>query len=62
MSGQTMSFSDKRKLMEDFIEKSKPYEKHENLHFDLRGYARYLEENSISGKDVPKEVVERFKR
>lgn len=62
MSGQTMSFSEKQKLMDDFIERTKPYEKHESLNFDLRGYAKYLEENSISGKDVPKEVVERFMR
>ena len=28
--------------------------------FDMRGYAKYLEENNIPGKNVPQEVMEKF--
>lgn len=62
MSGQTKSFSEKKCMVEEFISLIKPYDKQENLHFDLRGYAKYIEEHSISGKDVPEEVVKMFQR
>ena len=38
----------------------KPYEKHENLKFDMRSYAKYLKENKMSGKNVPDDVVSKF--
>jgi len=62
MSGQTMSFSEKQKVMDDFIERVDPYKKQDNLIFDLRGYAKYLEKNAIPGNRVPDDVVRMFKK
>lgn len=60
MSGQMKSYRYKQKLVDDFIDKMKPYEKHENLKFDMRSYAKYLKENKMSGKNVPDDVVSKF--
>ena len=43
------SFSKKQKLVEDFNARIRPYEEHENLRFDLRGYAKYLKEHGMHG-------------
>ena len=60
MSGQMKSYSSKQKMVDDFIDRIKPYEKHENLKFDMRSYAKYLKEHKISGKNVPQDVVSKF--
>ena len=62
MSGQTKSFSEKQKLVDDFNARIRPYEEHENLRFDLRGYAKYLKEHGLHGKEVPAEILKMFQR
>lgn len=57
MSGQTKSFSEKQKLVDDFNARIRPYEEHENLRFDLRGYAKYLKEHGMHGKEVSAEII-----
>ena len=60
MAGQTMSFEEKQKLVQTFIETVNPYEKKPGLKFDLRGYAKYLDEHNIPGNNVPPSVVKMF--
>ncbi|MGN0512857.1 MAG: hypothetical protein ACI4GD_01165 [Lachnospiraceae bacterium] len=62
MSGQTMSFNDKKELANSFIKRVNPYEKKEGLKFDLRGYAKYLKDNNIPNDNVPPSVVEMFSK
>ena len=52
---------DKKRIADLFIKRQKPYKKHKPLNFDLRGYAKHLKEHGISGKDVPPEVVNKYK-
>ena len=62
MNGQMTSFSEKQKLVDEFNIRIRPYEEHENLHFDLRGYAKYLKEHGLSGKEVSEEIIKKFQR
>ena len=62
MNGQTTSFSDKQRMVDEFIMRVSPYEEHESLHFDLRGYAKYLKEHGLHGKEVPEEIVRKFQK
>ena len=50
-----------KKEMNEYLKKYPPYKKREPLNFDLRGYTAYLEEHGIDGKNVPEEVVEKFR-
>ena len=60
MNGRMMSFNEKKKMADDFVLRLQPYKEHENLHFDLRGYAKYLKENGLSGKEVSEDIIKRF--
>ena len=62
MSGLMSAYKEKQQVADSFIEKLKPYDKITPLKFDLHGYAKYLKENEISGKNVPSDVVEKFKK
>lgn len=57
---QMTLFKEKQKIVEAFIKRVNPYEKHEPLSIDLRGYAKYLKEHNIDGKK-PNDIVEMFK-
>lgn len=61
MNGPMSAYKEKQQIADSFIERLNPYEKLTPLRFDLRGYAKFLKENGISGKDVPSDVVEKFK-
>jgi hypothetical protein len=37
-------------IVDEYLSRFDPYKKLEPLKFDLRGYAKYLKENNISGK------------
>lgn len=50
-----------QEIVDDFIERVDPYMDLKPLKFDLRGYSRYLSENNLDGRDVPEEVIERFR-
>ena len=60
--GLMKSFSEKQKLVEDFNARIRPYEEHENLRFDLRGYAKYLKEHGMHGKEVSEEIIKMFQQ
>ncbi len=62
MSGQTLSFEQKNKLVDDFIRRVNPYEKQPGLSFDLRGYSKYVEEHNIPRNNVPESVMKMFQR
>lgn len=62
MNGQMKSYNEKMAIIENFIAKVNPYEAPQPLNFDLRGYATYLKEQGLSGKHVPKSVMEKFKK
>lgn len=53
--------NEKQKIIDDFINRVDPYKKPDPLNFDLRGYAAYLAEHNLDGRNVPEEVIERFK-
>ena len=62
MNEQTKSFKEKNDMVQEYIKKANPYKPLEPLKFDLRAYAAYLKENSLSGKDVPESVLQQFAR
>ncbi|MBQ6025648.1 MAG: hypothetical protein IJL20_08600 [Lachnospiraceae bacterium] len=60
MNGQTKSYKDKLAIVDEFISRINPYQKPEPLRFDLRGYAKYLKEHNLSGKNVDENIVKMF--
>lgn len=55
-------YKQRQKLVDDFIERINPYETPQPLHFDLRGYAKYLKENNLSGKDTADYILKKFSK
>lgn len=51
-----------RPTVEDYIKRTNLYEKSHPISFDLRGYAKYLEDHNISGKNIPSDVMAMFQR
>jgi hypothetical protein len=62
MSGQKISYKEKKNIVEDFIARVNPYEKQKPLNFDLRGYSDYLEKNGLSGEKVSNSIIEKFQK
>lgn len=60
MSGQKKNYKEKQQMADEFIEKGRIYESQPPLKFDLRGYAKYLEENNLSGKSVSDKITSMF--
>ncbi len=60
MIGQTKSFKEKQLIADEFIKRTKLYDQPQPLRFDLRGYAKYLKDHNLSGKEVPEEIVKKF--
>ncbi len=62
MNGQTvLSKNEKREMIREFIERVNPYDPPKPTYkMDLRGYAKYLDENNIQGPDVTEEVMAKF--
>lgn len=56
----TKSYKEKLAIVEEFISRVNPYQKPEPLRFNLRGYAKYLKEHNISGKNVNEDIIKRF--
>ena len=59
MNGQ-MTFSEKEEQMNNFICRCDPYSTVLMPKFDLRGYARYLEEHHLDGFSVTNEIMNMF--
>lgn len=62
MTGQMSVFKQKQKIVDEFIERVNPYEIPKPLNFDIRGYAKYLKENNISGKKVSDSIFKKFQK
>lgn len=60
MGGQMKSYKEKMAIVDEFISRVNPYQKPESLRFDLRGYAKYLKDHNISGKNVSEDIVKMF--
>jgi uncharacterized protein involved in tolerance to divalent cations len=54
------SYKEKLAIVDEFISRVNPYQKPELLRFNLRGYAKYIKEHNISGKNVNEDIVKRF--
>jgi len=54
-----MTTREKRKIIRDYIKRNNPHNTVPNLSFDLRGYAKYLEDNNIPQEQQP-EVAKMF--
>lgn len=61
MFGQTTRYEEQDRIVEEFIQRINPYEKQKPLRFDLRAYARYIQENSIQPEQVTEEMCEQFR-
>ena len=60
MNEQLGEFEKRQRMADEFIERLQPYAQRRPLEFDLRGYANYLKDRGIAGKDVPPDVAEKF--
>ena len=60
MNEQLSDFEERQRMADEFIERLQPYAQRTPLEFDLRGYANYLKDRGIAGKDVPPDVAEKF--
>ncbi len=60
MNGRKKSYKEKQRIVEEFIEKGRIYETQPTLKFDLRGYAKYLKENNLSGKNIDESITSMF--
>lgn len=61
MNGPMKTFKEKQNVVEQYVKAVNPYKKQENLHFDLRKYAKFIEENNISASDVTDEMLNMFR-
>ena len=60
-NADTNILKERKKAIDEYLKRVNVYQKREPLNFDLRGYTAYLEEHGIDGKNVPEEVVEKFR-
>ena len=44
----------------EYLKKYNPYEKQPSLNFDLRKYARFVEQNNLKGDQITEAVMEQF--
>ena len=60
MNGQAKTSKEKQNIADQFISVENPYEKHENMQFDLRAYSKFVEDNKISASEVTNEMLNKF--
>lgn len=62
MNGQiVLSKTNKKQMVEDFIHRVNPYDPPKGeFSVDLRAYAKYVEKNKLTGKDITKEILDMF--
>lgn len=61
MSTPLQPSEEAEKIEEEYLKTHDPYAKSEPLNFDLRAYARYIEENGLTYKDINEEILGKFK-
>ena len=52
----------KQKVVDEYMQDYNPYEKHELLQFDLRGYAQYVKERNLKPEDITLEIFALFSK
>ena len=52
----------KQKVVDEYMQDYNPYEKHEPLQFDLRGYAQYVKEHNLKPEDITLEILTLFSK
>ena len=61
MSGQKKSFDEIQEEVDRYVEEVGLYEEKEPLRFNLRAYARYMQEHELTNPDdIPSEVMNSF--
>ena len=60
MIGLRKSSEEKRQLVDEYLKKYNPYEKQPTLNFDLRKYARFVEQNNLKRDQITEAVMEQF--
>ena len=58
----TLSGYSKQKVVDKYMQDYNPYEKHEPLQFDLRGYAQYVKEHNLKPEDITLEILTLFSK
>ncbi|UEB77595.1 hypothetical protein LK436_11770 [Clostridium sp. M62/1] len=49
-------------MVDEYMQDYNPYEKHEPLQFDLRGYAQYVKERNLKPEDITLEILAFFSK
>ena len=62
MNGQTKSFEERKKIVDDFITRINPYEKHTLMRFDFHGYANYVKKKGLTNETITESIMEQFQR
>ena len=52
----------RQKVVDEYMQDYNPYEKHELLQFDLRGYAQYVKEHNLKPEDITLEIFALFSK
>ena len=60
MNGQMKSYSEKKLIANEFIQRNNPYKKGPSLKFDLRGYASYVRENGLKANEITPKILNMF--
>ena len=61
MNGQ-MTYTEKIKMVEGFIDTVNPYDNPPVLNFDMRGYANYIKENNLTSDNITEDVLNMFSK
>ncbi len=61
MNGQ-MTYTEKIKMVEGFIDTVNPYDNPPVLNFDMRGYANYIKENNLTSYNIKEDVLNMFSK
>lgn len=58
MNGATKNYN--QTIVENFIKQCNPYKPSKSPNIDLRAYARYIKENSLTADKITPEIMEKF--
>ena len=61
MNGQ-MTYTEKIKMVEEFIDTVNPYDNPPVLNFDMRGYVNYIKENNLTSDNITEDVLNMFSK
>ena len=61
MTGQTKSFEEKQRMIDEYILKNDPYRKLSPLKFNMRQYAKYVKENNLKPENISNAIMSMFK-